>query len=89
MILVFANIKNIYYADYQYFLYNAKNKRFSPSKDNASANTVCFCSQDSLFVDFIHIYRRGVIYPKNSKFAICIAINKDIASNNKFIYLEK
>ena len=73
MILVFANIKNIYYADYQYFLYNAKNKRFSLSKDNASANTVCFCSQDSLFVDFIHIYRRGVIYPQNSKFAIHIA----------------
>ena len=67
MILVFANIKNIYYADYQYFLYNAKNKRFSLSKDNASANTVCFFSQDSLFVDFIHIYRRGVIYPKNGQ----------------------
>ena len=67
MILVFANIKNIYYADYQHCLYNAKNKRFSLSKDNASANTVCFCSQDSLFVDFIHIYRMGVIYPKNGQ----------------------
>ena len=77
MILVFANIKNIYYADYQHFLYNAKNKRFSPSKDNASANTVCFCSQDSLFVDFIHIYRRGVIYPKKVNRPRCRFIIKE------------
>ena len=70
LIPISVHIKSIYYTDYQHLSCNAKNKRFSPSKDNASANTVCFCSQDSLFVDFIHIYRRGVIYPKNSKFAI-------------------
>ena len=62
LIPISVHIKSIYYTDYQHLSCNAKNKRFSPSKDNASANTVCFCSQDSLFVDFIHIYRRGVIY---------------------------
>ena len=62
LILIVVDIKNSYYADYQYLLYNAKNKRFSVSKDNVLANIGCICGQNRHFVEFIHIYRRGVIY---------------------------
>ena len=64
LISLFVGIKKVYYSDYQCLSCNAKNKRFSPSKDNMLANTDCFCDHNSLFVDFIHIYRMGVIYPK-------------------------
>lgn len=51
---VFAGINNAYYADYQRLACNAKNKRFSSSKDNAPANIGSLCGQNSLFVEFIH-----------------------------------
>ena len=31
-------------------------------KDNALENIGCICGQNKHFVEFIHIYRRGVIY---------------------------
>jgi len=62
LILVFVGIKNIYYAYYQYFICNAENKRFLLSNGNTPANIGCMCGQNRLFVEFIHIYRRGVIY---------------------------
>ena len=62
LILIVVDIKNSYYADYQCLLYNAKNKRFSVSKDNVLANIGCIYGQNRHFVEFIHIYRRGVIY---------------------------
>ncbi len=62
LILVFVGIKNIYYAYYQYFICNAENKRFLLSNGNTPANISCMCGQNRLFVEFIHIYRRGVIY---------------------------
>ena len=62
MILVFVDIGNNYHADYQYLSRNAKNKRFSALNDNLPANIGCIRGQNSLFVNFIRIYRRGVIY---------------------------
>ena len=47
---------------YQYFICNAENKRFLSSNGNTPANIGCMCGQNRLFVEFIHIYRRGMIY---------------------------
>ena len=58
----FVGIKQGYNADYQHFVRNTKNKRFSATNDNAPANIGCTCGQNSLFVKFIRICRRGVIY---------------------------
>ena len=54
LIRIFIFIKKIYYIDCQCLVFNAENKRFSPSKYNAPANIVCIYSQKSLFVEFIH-----------------------------------
>ena len=53
-IRIFVYLKIIYLADYQHLVYNAKNKHFSLSNDNAPANINCMHGQNSLFVDFIH-----------------------------------
>jgi len=53
-IRIFIFIKKVYYIDCQCLVFNAENKRFSPSKYNVSANIGCICSQKSLFVEFIH-----------------------------------
>ena len=57
-IRIFVYLKIIYLADYQHLVYNAKNKRFSLSNDNAPANINCMYGQNSLFVDFIHYTRK-------------------------------
>ena len=67
-------IKTFYLSDNQCFLCNAKNKRFSSSKDNVPANIGYMCGQNSLFVKFIRVSRRGVVYhvpqyPRNKQFA--------------------
>ncbi len=62
LIRIFASIKTVYPVDYQRFSCNAQNKRFSQLNDNPPANIGCMCGQNRLFVEFIHIYRRGVIY---------------------------
>ena len=54
VIRIFAGIRKPYSTDYQYLLCNAENTRFSSPKDNVPANIACICSQNSLFVDFIH-----------------------------------
>lgn len=41
MILVFADIGNNYHADYQRLSCNAKNRRFSSTKDKVIANINC------------------------------------------------
>ena len=41
MILVFVDIGNNYHADYQRLSCNAKNRRFSSTKDNVIANIGC------------------------------------------------
>ena len=53
-IRIFVYLKIIYLADYQHLVYNAQNKRFSLSNDNAPANINCMYGQNSLFVDFFH-----------------------------------
>jgi len=54
MIRMFVFSKKVYCADYQYFVCNAKNRRFSASNDNTLANIGCIHGQNSLFVDFFH-----------------------------------
>ena len=61
-IRIFVGIKKVYHTDYQRILCNDKNKCFSSHKDNALENISCICGQNKHFVEFIHIYRRGVIY---------------------------
>mgnify|MGYP000895207481 FL=1 len=41
LILIFIGIKILYRSDYQYLLFNAKNKRFSSTDNNAPANIGC------------------------------------------------
>ena len=41
MILVFVDIENNYHADYQRLSCNAKNRRFSSTKDKVIANIGC------------------------------------------------
>ena len=62
LIRIFVYIKTIYHTDYQHLSRNAKNKRFLPTNDNTLANIGCICGQNSPFVNFIRIYRRGMIY---------------------------
>ena len=54
LIRIIVGVENVYCADYQRLLCNAKNKRFSSSNDNALANIGCIRGQKSLFVNFIH-----------------------------------
>ena len=58
LILIFIGIKIVYRSDYQYLLFNAKNKRFSSTDNNAPANIDCMYAQNSRFVDFIHSIRK-------------------------------
>ena len=62
LIPIFVGIKNTYCSDYQYLSSNAENKRFLPPNDNALANIGCMHAYNMRFVNFIRIYRRGVIY---------------------------
>ena len=62
LLRLFFSIKKVYRSDYQHLSYNAKIKRFSALNDNLPANIGCIRGQNSLFVNFIRIYRRGVIY---------------------------
>jgi len=41
MILVFVDVENNYHTDYQPLSCNAKNRRFSSTKDNVIANIGC------------------------------------------------
>ena len=54
LIRIIVGIENVYCADYQQLLCNAKNKRFSSLNDNALANIGCIRGQNNLFVNFIH-----------------------------------
>ena len=66
LIRIFASIKTVYPVDYQRFSCNAQNKRFSQLNDNTPANIGCMCGQNRLFVEFIHIYRRGMILSRSA-----------------------
>ena len=59
LIRVFAGNKYTYHSDYQHLSYNAKNKCFSLSNDNALANIGCICGQNSHFVNIIHYSSQG------------------------------
>ena len=59
LFLIFVSIKKAYHSDFQRLLRNTKNKRFSRTNDYLPANISCMYAQNSLFVDFIRIYRRG------------------------------
>lgn len=53
---------------------NHKNKRFAASKDNVPENIGCMCGQNNLCVNFICVYRRGMIYhvpPLQSRRNVC------------------
>ncbi len=41
LILIFVYMKTVYYADYQCFVYNIENKRFSSPNDYVPANIGC------------------------------------------------
>ena len=54
MIRMFVFSKKVYNPEYQCLARNAKNRRFSPTNDNAPANIGYIHGQNSLFVDFFH-----------------------------------
>lgn len=70
LIRVFVGNKYIYHSDYQRLSFNAENKRFSSTNDNVPANIGCMYAYNSLFVNIIRMYRRGLpvvlcnVYPK-------------------------
>ena len=53
MIRIFVGIKQVYFADYQRLLCNAKNKHFSSTNDHVPANIGCIYGQNSPFVEFV------------------------------------